>query len=289
MTDMQKVRKPFPAWLKKPIGVSGKKTLVEQTLRDGSLHTVCEEAGCPNRTECFSCGTATFLVMGDICTRNCLFCSVNGGVPLALDKKEPQRILDAVLAMNLSYVVITSVTRDDLADGGSLHIAEIVELLTRSINEIKVEVLVPDFGGNENLIMNIIKSKPFVFNHNIETVRSVFDRIRPEADFDRSLEVLRFVKSNSDIPVKTGFMVGLGETVSEVESLIDEVQETGVSILTIGQYLQPSRNQVPVVEFINPEQFSYYSNYAKKRGIQNVFSGPFVRSSYKAAEAVSAR
>lgn len=277
-------RKPLPNWLKRPIGTAGKKVLVEKSLRKGSLHTVCEEAKCPNRGECFSGGTATFLVMGDICTRNCLFCSVKGSTPAPLDREEPKNILEAVKEMNLSYVVLTSVTRDDLSDGGASHIAEIVKTLKTGIEKLTVEVLVPDFKGDKKSINIVLESKPDVYNHNIETVRSVFTRIRPQGDYDQSLDVLKFVKDNSTIPVKSGFMVGLGETEEEVATLLEDLNANGVSIVTIGQYLRPSKEQVEVVEYVTPKQFEKYSELAKKIGIKNVFAGPFVRSSYKAAE-----
>lgn len=284
MAEKREKRKAMPKWLKRPIGTAGKKVLVEKSLRKSSLHTVCEEAKCPNRGECFSGGTATFLVMGDVCTRNCLFCSVKGTSPQPLDKEEPQNILKAVQEMALSYVVLTSVTRDDLDDGGASHIAKIVSALKEGVEKITVEVLVPDFNGDKKSIDKVLESKPHVFNHNIETVRSVFNRIRPEGDFDLSLDVLKYVHDNSPIPVKSGFMVGLGETEEEVVSLLKELHSLGVTIVTIGQYLRPSKEQVEVSEFVTPEQFERYSELAKEIGIKNVFAGPFVRSSYKAAE-----
>jgi len=226
--------------------------------------------------------------MGEVCTRNCRFCGVTSGTPEALDAGEPARLLEAVRSMGLDYVVITSVTRDDLPDGGAGHIAEIVSLLKRSISGIRVEVLVPDFSGDEESVMKVLSAAPDVFNHNIESVRSVFTKIRPQADYDRSLDLLRFASKKTSIPIKTGFMVGLGETAEEVEELIEDIYRAGVSVLTIGQYLRPSTEQTPVCEYITPETFEYYEAFARKTGIHSIFSGPFVRSSYRAAEVFSA-
>lgn len=273
----------FPRWLRKPIPPVGKRSVIEKYLRQGYLHTVCEEAKCPNRNECFASGTATFLIMGDLCTRNCLFCSIKYGTPFPLDSDEPERICKAAKKMGLSYVVLTSVTRDDLEDGGAGHIAETVSMLKKS--GIKVEALVPDFCGSTTALATVLASGPDVFNHNIETVPAIFSHIRPDADYTLSLQVLRWAAENShDIPIKSGFMVGLGEIEEEVISLMDDLRKSKVTALTIGQYLQPSENQVRVKEFIPPDQFDHYSAIAKELGFSHVCSAPFVRSSYKAVE-----
>lgn len=275
----------FPKWLRKPIILNGKRKEVEKYLRLGNLHTVCEEAKCPNRNECFASGTATFLIMGDICSRNCLFCNIKPGTPLPLDPGEPERLLDAVKKMGLSYVVITMVTRDDLDDGGAEHIAKTISILKRSINRIKVEILVPDFKGKMKSISTVLSVKPDVFSHNIETVSSIFSKIRPEADYDVSLQVLSHAAQNSkDILIKSGFMVGLGETEKEVISLMKDLRKSHVAILTIGQYLQPAKNLVRVEEIVTPAQFELYRMIAGELGFTHVSSGPFVRSSYRASE-----
>lgn len=284
-TSRVRTKSAFPKWLRKPIILNGKRKEVEQYLRLGNLHTVCEEARCPNRNECFASGTATFLIMGDICSRNCLFCNIKSGTPQPLDPDEPGRLLGAVKKMGLSYVVITTVTRDDLDDGGAEYIAKIISILKRNINRIKVEILVPDFMGNMKSIQTVLSSRPDVFSHNIETVHSTFLKIRPEADYDTTLRVLNYAAQNSEgILIKSGFMVGLGESEKQVVSLMEDLRRSHVTILTIGQYLQPTQNQVAVKEIITPERFDRYQTIAKELGFTQVFSGPFVRSSYRAHE-----
>ena len=275
----------FPKWLRKPILLSGKRREVEKYLRQDNLYTVCEEAKCPNRNECFANGTATFLIMGDICTRNCLFCNIKHGTPQPLDPHEPGRLVNAVKKMRLSYVVITTVTRDDLLDGGADHIAKTISLLKRNIRGIKVEVLVPDFNGNMTPVLTLLSNQPDVFSHNIETVPSIFPGIRPDANYAVSLQLLGNAAENStNISIKSGFMVGLGETENEAISLMEDLRKSQVSILTIGQYLQPTKNQVKVKEVITPAQFERYKNIGNELGFSRVFSGPFIRSSYRAAE-----
>ena len=285
--SVSRVRKKsaFPKWLRKPIILNGKRKEVEKYLRLGSLHTVCEEAKCPNRNECFASGTATFLIMGDICSRNCMFCNVKSGIPRPLDPDEPERLADAVKKMDLSYVVITTVTRDDLEDGGAAHIAKTISHLKRNNNRIKVEILVPDFRGNMRSVETVLSGKPDVFGHNIETVSSVFSTIRPEADYNTSLQVLMHAAQNSNgIFIKSGFMVGLGETEKEVVSLMEDLRRSRVTIVTIGQYLQPTKNQVALKEIITPAQFEKYHMTGKELGFSQVFAGPFVRSSYRACD-----
>jgi len=275
----------FPKWLRKPIIPNGKRKEVERYLKLGNLHTVCEEAKCPNRNECFASGTATFLIMGNMCSRNCLFCNVKHGVPQPLDINEPARLSDVVDKMGLSYVVITTVTRDDLDDGGAEHIAKTISMLKRNIPGIRVEILAPDFKGNMKSIRTVLSSGPDVFGHNIETVYSIFSKIRSGADYDTSLQVLHYAAQHSGgCLIKSGFMVGLGETEKEVVSLMKELRRSHVTVLTIGQYLQPTKKQVAVKEIITPARFDRYQTIGRELGFTHVFSGPFVRSSYRAHE-----
>ncbi len=273
----------FPQWLRKPIPARGKKGVLEDQLQQHRLHTVCEEAKCPNRCECFAEGTATFLIMGAVCTRNCLFCNISHGAPEPLDTKEPERLCSVVKKMGLAYVVITMVTRDDLDDGGAAHIIKTITLLKHTIPEIIVEVLVPDFGGNMQACATVAAGGADVFSHNIETVHSLFSGIRPDAKYSRSMQILRTASvCKHPVTVKSGFMVGLGEKESEVISVMRELRASGVSILTIGQYLQPSQEQIPVREFITPQQFDRYRQLGLDLGFTQVESAPFVRSSYGA-------
>ncbi len=277
-------RMAFPQWLKRDIPKVGKKEMTQSCLDKGELHTVCKEARCPNRMECFSQGTATFLLMGDVCTRHCLFCSVSKGTPTPLPSQEPHHICEAVATMGLTYVVLTSVTRDDLPDGGAAHIAQTVRMLKEQNPQINVEVLVPDFQGNKSAIATVLDAKPDVFNHNIETVKSIFPHIRPEANYDLSLEVLRYAAAHQRaMPTKSGFMVGLGESEEEVTGLLEDLYRTQVSIVTIGQYLRPSKEQAAIKEFVSPKQFERYKEVALHMGFSKVFSAPYVRSSYNAA------
>ena len=274
-----------PKWMKRKIPLAGQKSVVQQSIQCRSLHTVCEEARCPNRAECYAQGTATFLIMGDRCSRQCRFCSVDQRHPYPLDPDEPRNIADAVEELKLSYVVLTSVTRDDLADGGALHFSRTIRELHQRIPNISVEVLVPDFQGKEQDILSVLNAGPDVFNHNVETVVSLYPKVRPQAQYERSLSVLNFASRNTpNIPVKSGIMVGLGETPQEVETVLRDLKEAGCSIVTIGQYLQPSPNQLPVEEYISPEQFNHYSHYGLSIGLDRVVASPFVRSSYKAHE-----
>ena len=275
----------FPSWLKRPIAHSGKQNIVTEKISSGGLHTVCNEAKCPNRSECYSRGVATFLVMGDICTRNCSFCSVKTGRPGALDPDEPKRVLQAARELQLKHVVITSVTRDDLADGGAGFYVEIVKLFKRELPGVTMELLVPDFQGNEEAVDLVAGSGLDVFNHNVETVPSLYSKIRPQAIYNRSLAVLKRA-SEHGVAVKSGLMAGLGESESEMLAVMEDLLSNGCTILTIGQYLRPSRDQVPVVEFVNPEVFEHYASCAKKMGFESVFSGPYVRSSYRAGNFV---
>ncbi|MFP4416915.1 MAG: lipoyl synthase [Chitinivibrionales bacterium] len=286
-TDTKKTeRARIPSWLKRPIPCIGKKDQVLATLSTGRLHTVCQEAKCPNRAECFSRGSATFLIMGDICTRGCRFCSVTTSAPLPLDADEPARLSGVVGQLGLSYVVITSVTRDDLSDGGASHFASVVSTLRKHHPKLVVEVLTPDFQGNHSALKTVLDSNPHVLNHNVETVPRLYPHIRPQAIYERSLQYLsRSATYRPDITVKSGFMVGLGEKEDEVITLMHDLHYAGCRLVTIGQYLQPTSEQVAVAEFIKPEQFQRYARIGQQIGFDAVISGPFVRSSYKASEA----
>jgi lipoic acid synthetase len=277
-------RKRLPEWLKRDIPTKGEKGKVESILKKGNLVTVCEEAKCPNRAECYCGGTATFLVMGEVCSRNCAFCSVGKGTPKLPDPEEPAKIAAAIKEMGLSYAVITMVTRDDLKDGGASHIADIVRAVKKEVPEVSVEVLVSDMGGDINSLKTIVDSGVDVFNHNVEMAPSLYKKMRPEGEYSRSLSVLTKVKDMGQVPVKTGFMVGLGETDDEVHSLLKKLKSCGIDIVTIGQYLRPSKSQVEVDRFVTPEQFEEYRMYGESLGIPHVESSPFVRSSYNASK-----
>ncbi len=257
---------------------------MESLLGALRLHTVCQEARCPNLGDCFSRGTATFLILGDTCTRNCRFCAIRKGRPLSLDEGEPQRVAQAARRLGLNHVVVTSVTRDDLPDGGASHFASTI----RSIRELNpgatVEVLVPDFGGRLSSLWEVLEACPDVLNHNLETVPRLYPLVRPGANYHRSLELLRSA-GKEGIVTKSGLMVGLGERREEIIAAMDDLREVGVEILTIGQYLRPSRRQLEVREYIHPQKFSIYEKEALRRGFRFVSSGTFVRSSYWAKEA----
>jgi lipoic acid synthetase len=273
----------FPEWLKRPLAFSGKQKTIEKHVHCEGLHTVCVEAKCPNRSECYSNGTATFLIMGNTCTRNCGFCGVNHGIPAKLDLQEPARISSAVKKLSIKHIVITSVTRDDLEDGGAAFFADTIKTIREDNPGTKIEVLVPDFQGCSEAIGRVISAAPDIFNHNVETVPSFYDKIRPQAIYKRSLAVLAQA-AQSGIVTKSGIMVGLGEDESEVLGVMKDIYLTGCSILTIGQYLRPSKEQVQVKSFVSPEQFDYYKREGEKIGFAYVFAGPFVRSSYRASE-----
>ncbi len=274
-----------PEWLKKKIDLRAL-TEMQALLRSLSLHTVCEGADCPNRGECFKAGTATFMILGDTCTRGCRFCAVNKGKPAPPDPCEPEHIADAAEKLKLKHVVVTSVTRDDLTDGGAGHFAAVIRAVKSRIPA-TVEVLIPDFKGSEQALNKVIEAKPDIINHNLETVPSLYDTVRPNAVYERSLELLLRVK-RSGIISKTGIMVGLGETKEEVLSLMDDIAARHCDMLTIGQYLRPSKYHIPVAEYVRPETFEAYKRAALERGIKYVASAPLVRSSYNAAEGIEA-
>ncbi len=273
-----------PEWLKKKIDLKSL-TGMQALMRSLSLNTVCEGADCPNRGECFKAGTATFMILGDTCTRNCRFCAVSKGKPLPPDPAEPEHVAEAAEKLGLKHVVVTSVTRDDLIDGGASQFAATINAIRPRLPESTVEVLIPDFQGSEDALNIVIAAKPDIINHNLETVPSLYKTVRPQAIYERSLELLKRVKK-SGILAKTGIMVGLGETKGEVLSLLDDTAALGCDMLTIGQYLQPSKAHLPVYEYICPGQFEEYKLAALEKGIRYVASAPLVRSSYNAAEAM---
>ncbi len=271
-----------PNWFQQKIEATALGKEVRKTLKELGLSTVCEEAKCPNRNSCYGDGHATFLIMGNNCSRNCRFCAVDKKTTEPLDPNEPIKVARACKAMNLSYVVITSVTRDDLPDGGSAHFAETIRRTKELSPDILIEVLTSDFQGDEKALDRVMAEKPVVFNHNVETIERLYDEVRPMADYRQSLDVLKYVADNYDVPVKTGFMVGLGETPEEVRELLEDLRKAGANLVTIGQYLQPSSAHYPVQQYITPEQFSIYGEQALAIGFAGVRSGPLVRSSYQA-------
>lgn len=274
----------LPDWVKAKYP-SHESLELKKSLRRRGLHTVCEEARCPNMGECFSRPTATFLIMGSRCTRNCGFCSVKSAPPFPLDPEEPEQVAIAAKEMNLKYVVITSVTRDDLPDGGAGHFARTIHAVKEAMPGAKVEVLTPDFKGNKNALKVVLSAMPNVFNHNVETVPGLYPTVRPQADYIRSLSVLKSAKGMAPgIPVKSGLMLGLGESREEVYQLLKDLRECGCEMVTIGQYLQPAKENLPVVEYIKPEIFEELKSAALAMGFKSVASGPLVRSSMNAEE-----
>ncbi|TDA69792.1 MAG: lipoyl synthase [Clostridia bacterium] len=273
----------FPAWLKKRLPVSPEIDAVREMVAGLGLHTVCSSAHCPNLGECFARRTATFMILGDICTRNCRFCAVKGGQPGPPDPDEPQRVSEAAARLGLRHVVVTSVTRDDLVDGGAGQFAFTIAALRSRLPEAVVEVLTPDFQGSAGAVGTVVAAGPHIFNHNLETVPRLYRQVRPGADYRRSLEVLRLAKeTEAAVYTKSGLMVGLGEKVAEVELVMQDLRAAGCDILTIGQYLQPTAGHLPVQEFVHPDVFSHYERLGRDMGFVHVASGPFVRSSYQA-------
>jgi lipoic acid synthetase len=275
----------LPPWFKQklpdPMIMSSMKGLLEAQ----SLHTICESARCPNIGNCFSHGTATFLILGNVCTRRCTFCAVKKGHPSPVDDEEPRHLLEAVEKLDLSYIVITSVTRDDLADGGASQFAKTIRILHENRKNVIVEVLTPDFRGSVPALKIVVEARPEVFNHNIETVPRLYPEVRPGADYSRSLELLLMVKKlDPEIVTKSGLMLGLGETKAEVVAVMSDLREADCDLLTIGQYLQPSPEHHTVVRFISPEEFAEYESTGKEMGFAQVASAPLVRSSFRAAE-----
>ncbi len=273
-----------PEWLRVRISASPQVERIKGILRAHKLATVCEEASCPNLSECFSGGTATFMIMGEICTRRCPFCDVGHGKPLPLDGGEPRHLAQAIAEMQLRYVVITSVDRDDLRDGGAGHFADCIREARALSPNLQIEVLVPDFRGRmEPALEALTATPPDVFNHNLETVPRLYREVRPGANYRWSLKLMKEYKArNPAVPTKSGLMVGLGETREELLAVLDDLRAHGVDMLTVGQYLQPSRNHLAVDRFVHPDEFAEYADYAYSIGFRHVASGPLVRSSYHA-------
>ncbi|HRW35179.1 MAG TPA: lipoyl synthase [Thermotogota bacterium] len=279
--DMRK-----PEWIRTKIRSTQETKDVNAIIGKFGLNTVCKEANCPNRMECFSRKTATFMILGRICSRNCTFCDVTHGKPQPVDSDEPRHLALAVQEMGLKYVVVTSVTRDDLSDGGAGHFASVIREIQSISKDIGIEVLIPDFKGDEDALRAVIQAKPKVINHNIETLKRLYPDLRPQAKYERTLTLLKRIKQmDQEIISKSGFMVGLGETLSEVEQLMADLRAHDCEMLTIGQYLQPSRNHYPVIEYVRPDTFKRYEEMGYDMGFKHVVSGPLVRSSYHADEA----
>lgn len=282
-TQKPPVRKP--PWLKLKLPSGPEYEQVRSLIRSGALHTVCQEARCPNQWECFSHRTATFLILGGRCTRNCLFCAVEHGPSGPPDPGEPARVAEAAATLGLRYVVVTSVTRDDLPDGGAALFAETVTAIRAKIPEVRIEVLIPDFQGDSNALKTVIEARPDVLNHNIETVLRLYPKVRPQAIYERSLELFRRAKKMSpSLPVKSGLMLGLGETEREIRDTLQDLFNAGCTMLTLGQYLQPSNAHLPVERYVPPEEFDSWKSIALSMGFSQVASGPLVRSSYHARD-----
>ena len=274
-----------PEWLKVRLG-RGTSMKVRKMLSDAGLHTVCQSAACPNIGECFESGTATFLIMGDTCTRNGRFCNIDGGRPKSLDPDEPKRVAETVAHLDLDYAVVTSVTRDDVPDGGASHFAAAIHEIREKQPGCRVEVLIPDFRGDQDALMTVIRARPDVLNHNIETVPRLYELVRPGADYRRSLELLQCAKE-AGARAKSGIMVGIGEDIEEVRRTIRDIRESNVEILTIGQYLQPTKHHLPVERYYLPEEFQQLKKFAVDLGFSAVESAPLVRSSYHAAKTIT--
>ncbi|KQX45331.1 MULTISPECIES: lipoyl synthase [Paenibacillus] len=278
-----------PDWLKINLKTDENFKEIKSMMRSKTLHTVCEEAKCPNIHECWANRTATFMILGDICTRACRFCAVKTGLPTELDLEEPERVADAALQMGLRHCVVTSVARDDLADGGAMIFAETIKAIRRKLPMCTVEVLIPDFLGREESLATVLEAKPDILNHNMETVERMSDRVRSKAKYRRSLELLeRSKRIAPNIPTKSSVMIGVGEEWDELLQTMEDLRAVGCDIMTIGQYLQPSTTHLAVAKYYTPEQFAMLKEEGMKRGFKHVESGPLVRSSYHAHEQVQA-
>ena len=278
--------KRLPDYLKRPIINTETTKTVRNILKNHCLNTVCENARCPNKNECYTKQTATFLIMGNVCTRNCRYCNISSGIPETLNENEPKEVANAIKELDLKYAVITSVTRDDINDGGAEHFARTIEEIRKISPETKIEILTPDFNGDKNSLNIIIKAMPEVFNHNIETTKQIFKKARPKGNYQTSLEVLKYVRDNSNIKTKSGLMVGLGETFEEIEETFKDLKNVGCDILTVGQYIQPSKKHLEVDKYYTLEEFEQIKNLAKKVGFKHFQIGPLVRSSYMAKDLV---
>jgi lipoic acid synthetase len=277
-----------PDWIRVKVPVSPEVSRIKSMLRERKLSSVCEEAACPNLGECFSNGTATFMIMGDICTRRCPFCDVAHGRPNALDENEPRELAEAIAELGLKYVVVTSVDRDDLRDGGAKHFADCISETRRLSPAVRVEVLVPDFRGRMDVALEILAAEaPDVFNHNLETVPSLYKQCRPGSDYQWSLDLLKKYKDlRPDVLTKSGLMLGLGETPEELIQVMKDMRAHNIDMITLGQYLQPSKDHLPVDRFVHPDEFDEFGRIAKELGFVSVASGPLVRSSYHADKQV---
>jgi lipoyl synthase len=275
-----------PNWFRVRIPSGITYNLIRNTLKENKVNTVCEEAKCPNIAECYGRGTATFLIMGDVCTRKCLYCNISSGTPKALDSQEPGKIADTVKRLNLNYAVITSVTRDDLPDFGAEQFYNTVSEIRKLKPECKVEILTPEFNGNLKLLERVLDSSPYIFNHNIETVRNLFPHVRPGGSYDLSLKVLEHA-GNCLPNIKSGLMIGLGESVDQIRETLHDLRRAGVTILTIGQYLQPKAGLSEVEKYYTIQEFNNLKEDALEMGFTHVLSGPLVRSSYHAEEVLS--
>ncbi|GIQ64999.1 lipoyl synthase [Paenibacillus cisolokensis] len=283
----QQSKQPKPEWLRIKLVTDGNYAELKDMMRSKTLHTVCEEARCPNIYECWANRTATFMILGDICTRACRFCAVNTGMPTELDLQEPERVAEAAEQMGLRHCVVTSVARDDLNDGGASIFAETIRAIRRRLPFCSVEVLIPDFMGNWDALKIVMDAKPDILNHNIETVERLSDRVRAKAKYDRSLELLKRAKEMQPrIPTKSSMMLGVGETYEEILQSMDDLRKVDCNILTLGQYLQPTPNHLPVERYVHPDEFAALKREGLARGFDHVESGPLVRSSYHAHEQV---
>lgn len=275
-----------PDWLKVKTGKGSLTRATRELLHDCGVTTVCQEAMCPNIGECFACGTATFMILGDVCTRDCRFCAVGHGSPPPPDPEEPARVAEAAARLGLRFVVLTCVTRDDLPDGGAAQFVATMAALRERLPAVAIEVLTSDFGGRTEPLDEVLAARPTVYNHNVETVRRLQAQVRPQADYERSLGVLRHAAASAPGSViKSGLMVGLGETRAEVGEVLADLADVGCRVVTIGQYLRPSPAHLPVARYVPPEEFAEYERMGRARGLARVLSGPFVRSSYHAAAA----
>ncbi|MFT5189574.1 MAG: lipoic acid synthetase [Verrucomicrobiales bacterium] len=279
-------REKKPSWIKVRLPNNPVFWSTKSLVADLKLHTVCEEAQCPNRWECWGQGTATFMIAGDRCTRACGFCAVKTAKPFALEADEPHRVAEATKRMNLNHVVITAVARDDVSDGGAEHFVQTIQAVRKINPGITIEILVPDFNGKDDAIAAVLEARPHIFNHNLETVERLTPLVRSRAKYQRSLDVLRKAKAfgGERVATKSGMMLGLGETEPEIFQAMDDLLEHGVTVLTLGQYLRPSPNHLPVVDYIHPDVFTSYKEIAENKGFRHVASGPLVRSSYHAAD-----
>ncbi len=271
----------LPDWFKIRLNTNDRMMFVKRLIRDNNLNTVCTSAACPNRTECWNAGTATFLILGNVCTRSCRFCNVSKGIPRQPDADEPVRAAHAVDAMKLKYAVITSVTRDDLPDGGASFFAATIGSIRAAVPGCRVEVLIPDFQGSEASLKTVLRAAPDVLSHNLETVPSLYSLVRPKADYNRSLNLLSRAAAYG-VVVKSGLMLGLGEGQEEILAVLDDLRKIGCSILTLGQYLQPSKSHLPVEKYYHPDEFAVFRKHALELGFRSVAADPLVRSSYHA-------